>query len=88
MVTLKGLHVHAQGVSLAQAGRELHLAMDEIVVPDEAADEADDDHGRHRAGEQIAWGWSERAQVTARKEELKCESTYRIDKEQLRVSCG
>src|SRR5712692_5538983 len=49
-VTLKGFHVHTQGVSLAQARRELHLAMDEIIVPDEPADEADDDYGRHRAG--------------------------------------
>src|ERR1039457_105990 len=49
-VTLKGLHVHSHGVSLAQARRELHLAVDKIIVLDEPADETDDDYGRHRAG--------------------------------------
>ena len=48
-IALKSLHVHARGVSLAQARRELHLAMDGIIVPDKSADEADDDDGRHRA---------------------------------------
>src|SRR5271157_502302 len=47
-ITLKGLHVHSRGVSLAQARRELHLAVDELIVLDEPADETDDDYGRHR----------------------------------------
>jgi hypothetical protein len=50
VVTLKGLHVHTYGVSLAQARRELHFAVDEIVVLDEPPDETDDDYGGHRAG--------------------------------------
>src|ERR1039458_6223056 len=45
VVTLKGLHVHTYGVSLAQARRELHFAVDEIVVLDEPPDETDDDYG-------------------------------------------
>ena len=49
VVTLKCLHVHARGVSLAQARGELHFAMDEIIVADEPADEADDDDGRERS---------------------------------------
>src|SRR5208337_3908785 len=49
VVTLKGLHVDARGISLAQARRELHLAVDQIIVLDEPADKTDDDYGRHRA---------------------------------------
>src|SRR5579864_1916514 len=48
-VALKSFHVHARGVSFAQARGELHLAMDGIIVPDESADETDDDDGRLRA---------------------------------------
>ncbi len=49
VVALESLHVHARRVGLAQARRELHFAVDGIIVPDEPADEADDDDGRHRA---------------------------------------
>src|SRR5208282_2280527 len=48
-VALERLHVHSHGVSLAQASRELHFAVDEIIVLDEPADETDDYYGRHRA---------------------------------------
>src|SRR5271167_227907 len=51
LVTAKGLHVHTYGVSLTQARRELHLAVDEIIGLDEPAEETDDNYGRHRAGQ-------------------------------------
>ena len=50
VITLKGLHIDALGVSLAQARRELHLAVDGIIVLNEPADEADNDYGRRGAG--------------------------------------
>ena len=49
VVALESLHIHARGVSLAQARGELHLALDGIIVLYEPADEADDDEGRHHA---------------------------------------
>src|SRR5450755_3588270 len=47
VITLKRFHIHSQRISLAQTGRELYLAVDEIVVLDEAANETDDNYGWH-----------------------------------------
>ena len=50
VVALESLHVHARGVRFAQARRELHFAVDGIIVPDEPADETHDNDGRRGAG--------------------------------------
>ena len=46
-----GLHAH--GVILAKVRSELHSAVDEIIVFDETADEADNDDWRSRRGRRI-----------------------------------
>ena len=47
VIALEGLDHHPGGIGLAQARRQLYLAMIGIVVTDKPADEADHDCGRH-----------------------------------------
>ena len=42
----KVIHIHARGILLAQPRRELHLAVDGIIVRDKPANESDHDSGR------------------------------------------
>jgi hypothetical protein len=53
-IALKGLHIYSLGILLAQARRELDLAMHEIIVRYESADEPDDD-GRPFCGSLVRW---------------------------------
>ncbi len=49
VVTLEDFHINAGGVFLTQAGRQLYLAVDEIIMLDESPDEADYDHRGRRS---------------------------------------
>lgn len=48
-VVLKGIHLYTERIRVAQARRELHLAMDQIIVIDEPAEESDNDCWRWRS---------------------------------------
>ena len=57
-VIAKHLHVDSRGITVAQTRGKLHFGMLRIVVPDEAANEPDNDHfvrGESTAGRGIAW---------------------------------
>ena len=48
-IALKGLHLHSLRISLAQARRELYLAVSEVIVSDEPAHKPDNDCRRRCA---------------------------------------
>jgi hypothetical protein len=56
MPVLKSLHVDGRTVSLAQILRELHAAMDAVIVPDESSDKPYDDGLSLRESERNANG--------------------------------
>jgi hypothetical protein len=45
---LKNLHIHARWVVLAEMRSDLDRAVDHVIVPDQSADETDDDDWRRR----------------------------------------
>ena len=57
MITLKDLHLHSQRVSLAQARRELYLAVGEVIVSDKSSDKSDDNRRRNGSGNRPASRW-------------------------------
>ena len=65
VVALKRFHVHPGGISLVQARRKLHLAVDNVIVLDEPPDKTNDDERRRRTcgccrNGRIAANWRDR----------------------------